>query len=84
MLNKRTRPVNIRVSQDDFQKLREACEKMGTRNVSELAREALRLIVDEHRSVPVSGRDAIACLNDLASRLTDLQIEVERLKALLN
>ncbi len=84
MLNKRTRPVNIRVSENDFQKLREACEKIGTRNVSELARQALRLIVDEQQSPIVSGRDAMVCLDDLTDRLTHLQNEVGRLKALLN
>ena len=84
MLDKRTKPVNIRVSEDDFQKLREACEKMGTRNVSELARAALRLIVDEHRSPIASGKDAMVCLDDLTARLTYLQEEVGRLKALLN
>lgn len=83
MLNKRTRPVNIRVSNDEFRELREACEKLGSRNVSGLAREALRLIVDEHRAAPAKGVDAMACLDDLAGRLTNLQAEVARLKVLL-
>jgi uncharacterized small protein (DUF1192 family) len=84
ILNKRTRPVNIRVSEDEFHKLRQACEKVGSRNISDLAREALRLIVNEHRSAPVSGLDAMICLDELAGRLSHLQAEVARLKTLLN
>jgi len=83
MPNKRTRPVNIRVSEDEFEKLRDACEKAGTRNVSEFAREALRLILDEQQSAAAIGRDALGRLDELAGRLTNLQAEVERLKTLL-
>lgn len=75
--------MNIRVSEDEFQKLHEACKRMGTRNVSELAREAMRLIVDEHQSALLSGRDPMMWLNELDGRLTNLQSEVGRLKALL-
>ena len=83
-LHKRTRPVNIRVSENEFHELHAACEKVGTRNVSDLAREALRLIVDEYRSAPVKGWDAITCLDELADRLTHLQAEVKRLRVLVN
>ena len=75
--------MNIRVSEDEFHELRAACEKVGTRNVSELAPVALRLIVDEYRSAPVKGWDATACLDELAGRLTHLQAEVKRLKVLM-
>ncbi len=83
MVNKRTKPVNIRLSQTDVERFRDACRKVGTRNVSELAREALRLIIDERRSGLMVGRDAIGCLDELAARLTHLQVEIKRLTTLL-
>ena len=83
MVNKRTKPVNIRLSETDVERFREACKKVGTRNISELAREALRLIIDERRSGLVIGHDAIGCLDELAARLTHLQAEVKRLTTLL-
>jgi hypothetical protein len=83
MVNKRIRPVNIRVSENDLERFRDACKKMGTRTVSELAREALRLIIDERRSALVNGRDLTGCLDELGARLTHLQTEVKRLRTLL-
>jgi hypothetical protein len=84
MAQKRTKPVNIRVSEDEFEKLHEACGRMGTRNVSELAREAMRLIVEEHRSAVSRAHDPIVWLNELSARLTSLHNEVDRLKSLLS
>jgi uncharacterized small protein (DUF1192 family) len=43
----------------------------------------MRLIVDEHQSALLSGRDPMMWLNELDGRLTNLQSEVGRLKALL-
>lgn len=83
MLHKRTKPLNIRVSKEEFQKLHEACNEIGIRSVSELAREAMRLIVDEQRSVLVRDRDPAIWLDDLTGRLVTLLAEVERLKAIL-
>jgi hypothetical protein len=83
MVNKRTKPVNIRVSENDFERFRDACRKVGTRNVSDLAREALRLVIDERRSALMIARNANGCLDELAGRLTHLQAEVKRLRSLL-
>jgi len=83
MVNKRTKPVNIRVSENDFERFRDACKNLGTRNVSDLAREVLRLIIDERRSARIIGRDPGGCLDELARRLTHLQTEVKHLRALL-
>jgi ribbon-helix-helix CopG family protein len=83
MVTKRTKPVNIRVSENDFERFREVCKKAGKRNVSDLAREALRLIIDERRSALMIARDTNGCLDELAGRLTHLQIEVKRLRTLL-
>jgi hypothetical protein len=83
MLYKRTKPLNIRVSEEEFQKLHEACNQIGVRNVSELAREAMRLTVDEHRSALLRDQDPIVWLDELGGRLVNLLAEVERLKTLL-
>ncbi len=83
MVNKRTKPVNIRVSEREFERFRDACKKVGTRSVSDLAREALRLFIDERQSALIIGRDTSGCLDELAARLTHLQTEVKRLRILL-
>jgi hypothetical protein len=83
MLHKRTKPLNIRVSEEEFQKLHEACNQIGIRSVSELAREAMRLIVDEQHSVLAQHHDPAIWLDELTGRLVNLLAEVERLKALL-
>ncbi len=83
MIQKRTKPVNIRVTEEEFRMLQEACKKIGTRNVSELARDAMSQIVNTHRPESISDRDLMAWLNDLDGRLINLQAEVTRMKQLL-
>jgi hypothetical protein len=41
VLNPRTRLVNFRVSEDEFQRLKETCARSGARSVSDFARAAV-------------------------------------------
>ena len=84
MIHKRTKPINIRVTEDEFLMLREACEKVGKRNVSELAREAMNHIVSAQHPPSGASQDLMAWLNELDNRLINLQAEVTRMKTMLN
>ena len=82
MIRTRTKSVCIRVSEEELRILREACERTGSRNVSELAREAMHMIVTAQQSAPLSDQDLKFWLRELSGRLASLQTEVERLSAL--
>ena len=82
-MHTRTKSVCIRVSEEELETLRKACERAGIRTVSGLAREALHRIVDARRSAPLARRDLRFWLAELGHRLTSLQSEVERLQSVL-
>jgi hypothetical protein len=78
LLKARKRVVNFRVTEGEYESMRNACIAMGCRSISEYAREAaLRRVVDQP-SDPERLRDALepsaALLSRvlvLLSRLTD-------------
>lgn len=82
MLRARTRSVCIRVSEEELQKLQEACERSGSKTISELAREAMHVIAHSHESTQLQGRNTKFWLQELQSRLASLQSEVDRIAAL--
>jgi hypothetical protein len=79
-IDKKTRSVCIRVSAEELETLREACERAGTRTVSGLAREAMHRIVNARGYAPLPGQDIQSYLSELRRRLASLQSEVERLQ----
>lgn len=83
MLHGKSRSVCIRVSEEELETLRTACERSGRRTVSGLAREAMRRIVDAKRSAPLPSQDLHSWLAELNCRLKSLQGEVARLQAVL-
>lgn len=68
--------VSIRLSDDEFRRLKEMCEVRGARSLSDLAREAM------HRMLLTSGgsggslQDRVAALDE---RVAGLQREMARL-----
>jgi len=42
----RTRVVYFRLSEDEFQRFRELCHRLGARNMSDLARSAIEMMVE--------------------------------------
>jgi hypothetical protein len=83
MSGKRTKFIRIRISEPEFQILRQACERTGTKTVVQLARDAMHYLVETHKAEPTTSRDTRLWLRELVCRLTSLQVEVERLEQLL-
>jgi hypothetical protein len=80
-LQNRTRVVYVRVSEDEFQQFRDLCHQQGARNMSDLVRSAMELMVRQHKDgfeseVTARLRQLEASVNDL--NRTMAQIAVER------
>ena len=50
-LARRTRMVSIRLSNEEFERLKGRCDEVGARSLSDIAREAMLLLLDP-RSLP--------------------------------
>ncbi len=46
-IRNRTRVVYFRLSEEEFQRFRELCQRLGARNMSDLARSAMELMFQE-------------------------------------
>jgi hypothetical protein len=75
VLHPRTRLVYFRVSEEEFQQLNEMCQSSGARSISELARQAIRKVLDRPESA-----DGVAHEGDLAGRIDKLTTLVENLE----
>lgn len=78
MINIKSKMVSFRLSPDEYQLYRQACEPHGVSSISELARTAMNRLVRG-----VSGHEPPSHLcqevRDLRERITFLSSEVERL-----
>lgn len=70
MLNKRSRIISIRLSEEEFRRLGEICTQVGARSVSDLARQRL---------VPLEGNGA-AMSHDVSRRLWQLDCNLNTLR----
>lgn len=66
----RSRVVYFRVSEEEYRQINELCEKRGARNVSDLVREAMGLMVKA---------DGNGFEREVTRRLTDLEASIDRL-----
>ena len=66
----RNRMVYFRVSEDEFQQYTDLCARYGARNMSDLARSAIKALIS-------NTPDGVAA--DIAARLKQLEDSVERL-----
>jgi hypothetical protein len=86
LFNKRCRMVSIRLSDEEYRKLHEACSASGARSVSDLAREAMHLIIDGktngHGPAKLNGA-VDERLDEMHGKLESLQAEVARLSAVV-
>ncbi len=86
LFNKRCRMVSIRLSDEEYRQLHEACSATGARSVSDLAREAMRQIIDGktngHNSTKPNG-GVYERLDEMHGKIESLQAEVARLGAVL-
>ena len=80
LLSRRSKMVSIRLSDEEFRRLRELCLTTGARSVSDLAREAMRrLTADAPDSTETAGGELTARVEDLDQRVSYLQQQVSRL-----
>jgi hypothetical protein len=70
----RTRLVYFRISEDEFNKFCGLCEAQGIRSLSELARLAVRSMLQSERTVDISERlsELERCILELNSHLRAL------------
>jgi len=87
VLRPRNRLVYFRVSEDEFQQFNQICESMGARSISDLARSAMRRMIEQaghngdHDSTDVS--EVSAKLSVLETSMCDLNRKVQHLAMLL-
>ena len=82
VLKPRNRLVNFRLSEEEFERMKSACQKSGARSVSDFARGAVLRAMDEaEMGVTISGE--VAPLARLDQVVTTLEERVEQLLRLL-
>ena len=80
LFNKRSKMVSIRLSDEEFRRLREMCETTGARSISDLAREAMHRLVD----MPKNGHGPVEMrLELLDQKVTNLQARLDKLSAMM-
>lgn len=75
----RTRLVNFRLSEDEYQTLKEAAIKQGARSISDFARGAILTSVTASRAEAGGQMD----LSGLERKVSEIQHTVERISGLL-
>jgi len=80
MLNKRSRIVSIRLSEDEYRKLSDICVQTGARSVSDLARQ--RLVYASTNGKQLSP-DLQWRLSQIDGNLNSLRDEVARLATIV-
>jgi Arc/MetJ-type ribon-helix-helix transcriptional regulator len=77
MPDRKDKMVSFRLSQEEYEQLQKACGERGVRNVSDLARSAMRTLLGHE-----TGRDAlVGQVEELRQRVTELSRELDRLSA---
>ena len=76
--------ISIRLSDDEFVKVREACRATGARSISHLARDAMRRLVAGAPVPREAGKDELcAKVEDLDQKVVHLQAQVSILTLLV-
>ena len=75
-MNQKNKMVSFRISHGEYTRLRDACNSVGARNISELARAAMHRMIesDSAESFGLQGQ-----VLGLRSKLDDVAHEVDRL-----
>ena len=80
LLRRRDKMVSIRLSEEEFNKVREVCRVTGARSISDLARDAMRRLAAGEPVRNVAGEDGLyARVEDLDRRISHLQEQMSRL-----
>lgn len=74
--NPRTKIVNFRLSEGEFEKLKSACEANGARSVSDFARAAVLRSIDPHADgdQQASSRDLV-----VDRKIADIETRIDQL-----
>lgn len=83
LINKRSRMVSIRLSDDEFRKLHEVCATTGARSISDLARDAMHKLMANGVCHEREADGVCERLQSLDERVTQLQQEMTRLASLV-
>lgn len=84
LMRRRDKMISIRLSDDEFVRVREACRVTGARSVSDLARDAMRRLVAGAPVPHEAGGDGLcARVEDLDQKVNHLQEQVSRLALLV-
>jgi Arc/MetJ-type ribon-helix-helix transcriptional regulator len=80
VMKRRAKMVSIRLSDDEYRRLKEMTEAQGARSVSDVARSAMQLMLSAHQA----GLDGTieSRVRELDGRVAVLDREVQRLSAL--
>lgn len=82
--SKRSKMVSIRLSDDEFRRMRELCMTTGARSLSDLARDAMRrLMVGVGPGNGAADEALTERVAELDQRLSHLQEKVSRLALLV-
>ena len=80
MIQQKNKMVSFRLSDEEYVRLREHCEVIGARNLSEMARIAMQRLID----MPDGKQHAISeQVCELRVKVRDLSSEVERISHLV-
>jgi len=84
LTSRRSKMVSIRLSHDEFRRLRELCAASGARSLSDLARDAMhRFMISGSQGNGGVDQDLTARVSELDQRLSYLQEKVARLASLV-
>jgi hypothetical protein len=81
---RRTRIVNFRVTEEEYERLRSASHALGINGISGYARQATLCLAerpndDRHQSGAGPGDQVLVSLTELKTRVAELETKVERL-----
>lgn len=82
-MNRRTKVISIRLSDEEFEQLQSLCTARGADSISELARNAMKLLLLQEKATE-NGHAAIEVrVNEMHTRMTALDREVTRLSSII-
>lgn len=76
-LESRSKMISFRLSEQEYERLREVCFKNGVRSVSELGRAAINMLLQQPARAP--QHSLASRVSDLEGRLHLLSMEVRKL-----
>ena len=75
----RSRMISFRLSAEEYERFRELCFSLGIRNLSEMARAAINMLLD---NAPRAAESSLAArVSELEGKLNLLSLELKRTKS---